>query len=292
MEKSEDSETESQLGHDWSELSHECLVNVLSRLTLEHRWRGPMFVCKSWLEACKDPTLHSVIDLETHFVPESARWWTPEFERKIDSMLRSVVEWSDGSIKEIRIRHCSNRSLAFAAERCQNLEVLSIKSCPNVTDESMAMIAFRFPMLRELDISYCYEISHESLEFIGRKCPNLKILKRNLMNWLDPSHVGIVPDAYVVACGDWEASAIGKTMPHLEHLELRFSKLSAKGIASISEGCLNLEYVDLFGCENLTSRDIANAASNLKNLKEIKRPNFCIPRPVFRTERYWPLEIL
>lgn len=168
--------------------------------------------------------------------------------------------------------------------------MLSIKSCPNVTDASMATVAFRCSMLMELDISYCYEISHESLALIGRNCPNLKILKRNLMNWLDPSqHVGIVPDEYLNACpqdGDAEAAAIGKSIPHLEHLELRFSKLSAKGLASISDGCSNLEYLDLFGCVNLTGRDIANASANLKNLKEIKRPNFYIPRSVFHTERY------
>lgn len=147
--------------------------------------------------------------------------------------------------------------------RCQNLEVLSIKSCPNVTDASMATLAFRCPKLREIDISYCYEISHESLVLMGKNCPNLQILKRNFMNWLDPSqHSGIVPTDYLNACpqdGDSEAGAIGKFMPQLKHLELRFSKLSSKGLASISEGCLNLEYLDLFGCVNLTSRDIVNA---------------------------------
>ncbi|GKV03285.1 hypothetical protein SLEP1_g15616 [Rubroshorea leprosula] len=154
----------------------------------------------------------------------------------------------------------------------------------------MAQISFFCPKLRELDISYCYEISHESLLFIGRNCPNLKILKRNLMNWLDTSqHAGIVPYDYLNACpqdGDTEASAIGKFMPNLEHLEIRFSKLSAKGLLSICEGCLNLEYLDLFGCANLTSRDIACASSNMKNLKEIKKPNFYIPRSVFHTDRY------
>ncbi|PON41931.1 Leucine-rich repeat, cysteine-containing subtype [Parasponia andersonii] len=285
-------ETELRLGHYWAELTHECLINILARLTLEQRWLGPMLACKSWMHACKDSSLHSAFDLETRFnsVPESNRWWCAEFERKVDSMLRSVVDWSDGSLTQIRIRHCSDQSLSFAAERCPNLEVLSVKSCPHVTDTSMAMIAFRCPLLREVDISYCYEISHESLALIGRNCPNLKILKRNLLNWLDPSqHVGVVPDEYLNACpqdGDSEAAAIGKSMPHLEHLELRFSKLSAKGLVSITEGCLNLEYLDLFGCANMTSRDIANGTTNLKNLKEVKRPNFYIPRSVFHTERY------
>ncbi|KAF5469435.1 hypothetical protein F2P56_013510, partial [Juglans regia] len=278
-------------GPDWAELTHECLANILSRLTLEHRWRGTMLVCKSWFQACKDPCLHSSFDLEPHFdsAADSASWWAPDFERKMDSMLQSVVVWSDGSLSEIRTRHCSDPSLLFVAERCPNLEVLSIKSCPNVTDRSMANIAFHCTKLRELDISYCYEISHASLLLIGSNCPNLKVLKRNLMNWLDPSqHVGVVPDEYLNACpqdGDSEAAAIGKSLPYLEHLEIQFSKLSGRGLTWICEGCPNLKYLDLSGCMNLTGRDITNASLGLKDM-EIKKPNFYIPRSVFHTERY------
>lgn len=283
---------ETGISSDWAELTHECLINILSRLDLADRWRGAMLVCKSWSRACQDPPLFPEFDLETLFesTTEMSRWWTREFERKIDSMLRSVADWSCGSLTEIRVRHCSDHSLSFVAERSPNLQVLSVKSSPNVTVASIFKIASACRMLRELDISYCYEISHKSLVLIGSHCPNLKILKRNLMNWLDPSqYTGVVPSEYLNALpqeGDTEAAAIGKFMPNLQHLELRFSKLSAKGMSSISEGCPNLEYLDLFGCANLTSRDITNATSNLKNLKRIEKPNFYIPRSVFHTERY------
>lgn len=154
----------------------------------------------------------------------------------------------------------------------------------------MFKVAFCCVMLRELDISHCYEISYRSLEVIGQKCPNLTILKRNLLNWLDPSqHVGIVPDEYLRACpqdGDQEAAAIARFMPKLKHLELRFSKLTISGLVSISEGCGDLELLDLFGCANLTSRGIEQASTNLKNLKTLVKPNFYIPRSVFHTERY------
>lgn len=287
-----ETDAESGLVADWVELTYECLINILSRLTFEHRWRGPMLVCKGWLIACKDPSLNTLFDLDTQFdsVIESPRWWTPDFERKIDSMILSVITFSDGSLTEIRTQHCSDLSVTFAAERCSNLQVLSIKSCRNVTDASMAQIAYKCAKLKELDISYCFEISHESLVMVGRNCPNLRVLKRNQMNWLDASeHVGIVPDDYLNTCpqdGDCEAGAIGKYMPNLVHLELRFSKMSAKGLVSICEGCLNLEYLELSGCANLTSRDIVKATLGLKNLKEIKKPNFYIPRSVFHTERY------
>ncbi|KAI3944771.1 hypothetical protein MKW92_034570 [Papaver armeniacum] len=276
---------------NWAELTYECLTNILSRLSLEERWTGPMFVCKSWIHACRDPCLFSVVDLESVFSSktESSVWWSPEFERKIDSLLISVVNWSGGiNIKEIRIRHCSDQSLSLVAQRCPNLQVLAINCCPNVTDASIGKIASHCPMLTELDISYCYEMSHESLELIGSSCQNLKILKRNLLN---PSqHVGIVPNEYLNSCpqnGNVEAAAIGKFMPNLEHLELRFSKLTIHGLAAITAGCVKLEYWDLCGCANLTSRDIENASTKLKNMKRLETPPPCyVPRDVFPTERY------
>ncbi|KAL2502449.1 F-box protein SKIP1 [Forsythia ovata] len=285
------------LAHDWAELTRECLINILSRLSLEDRWLRAMWVCKAWLQACKDPYLNSVFDLETHFksATELPIFWTAEFERRIDDMIRSVVDWSGGSLTEIRVRHCSDRSLSLVAQRCPNIQVLSIKSCPRVSDVIMAEIASGCPKLKELDVSYCYQISHKSLATIGSHCPHLHILRRNLMNWMDPSqHVGIVPIEYLNAYpqdGDSEVAAIGKFMPSLRQLELHFSKLTGKGLALISEGCLNLEYIDLSGCRRVSRRDIANASSNLKKLKNIKKPNFYSPRSIFRTERYghWQL---
>ena len=106
---------------DWGELTRELLINILSRLSVEDRWRGAMLVCKSWFSAFKEPSLHSVFDLDPQFDSplESTRWWTSEFEAKIDSMLQSVVQWTQSSLTQLRIRHCSDRSLALVALRFQ-----------------------------------------------------------------------------------------------------------------------------------------------------------------------------
>ncbi|XP_068652082.1 F-box protein SKIP1-like [Aristolochia californica] len=278
---------------NWADLTDVCLVNVFSRLPNEDRWKSTMFVCKSWLEATQDRSLFCKFDLETVFErvkPDRSAWWEPEFEKRIDRMVRSVAEWSDGLLLELLVRHCSDHALSVVADRCPNVQVLSIRSCPNVTDVSLSKIAFSCSLLRELDISYCYEISYKSLELIGQKCPNLKVLKRNHMNWLDPSqHLGIVPSEYLNALpqdGDREASMIALSMKNLEHLELRFSKMSANGLTLIAEGCVNLEYFDLFGCANLTGRAMEQASTKLKKLATLVKPNFYIPRPLFNMERY------
>ncbi|KAM0969157.1 hypothetical protein ACFX13_017717 [Malus domestica] len=67
METINNEETVTESGSDWAELTQECLINILGRLTLEHRWIGAMLVCKSWLLAGKEPCLNSAFDLEPPF---------------------------------------------------------------------------------------------------------------------------------------------------------------------------------------------------------------------------------
>ncbi|CAH2077443.1 unnamed protein product [Thlaspi arvense] len=260
---------------EWNELTRECLNDIFSRLTMEQRWTGPMLVCKTLMNVCQDPSLNTIVDLETPFlsIPESIDLWTCEFEAKVDSILRCVVDRSEGGVTEIRVRHCTNQSLSYVAERCPNLEVLWVKYCPNVTDTSMMKIASNCPMLRELDISYSYGISHKSLKMFGMKCKNLQVMKKNLV---DPSeftrfeHTGLVPLLYSdipapPSLGDRVAIAVGRHMPQLKHLELQYSTITRESVVVLCRGCPNLEYVDILGCWNLASRDIATQFSSLKN---------------------------
>ncbi|KAL5056475.1 hypothetical protein RYX36_037157 [Vicia faba] len=165
----------------------------------------------------------------------SGRLWgtNPQPKRRRSYVERHKTVANPNGRKRVRVGR---------VDSCPNLEVLSIRSCPRVTDDSISKIATGCPNLKELDISYYYEITHESLVLIGRNCSNLKVLKRNLMNWLDPSqHIGIVPDDYLNVCpqdGGSEAAAIAIYMPHLESLKIRFSKLTAKGLNLICQGVL------------------------------------------------------
>ncbi|CAH2077442.1 unnamed protein product [Thlaspi arvense] len=276
---------------NWAELTRECLVDVLSRLSHEQRCIGPVLVCKTWMNACHDPSFNTIFDLETRFQssPESINWWNPEFEEKVDSYLRSVVDRSQGGLTEIRTRHCTDLSLSYAAERCPKLELLWVKSCPNVTDASMMKIASNCSNLRELDLSYSYGISHESLVMFGRNCQNLKVLKRNLYPRLDP-HMPIIiaPLEYLASYpkhANVEAEIIGRHMPQMKHLEFRYTTLTAKGLASVCQGCVGLEYMDLYGCISLRREEITVCTSSLKSLREINKPNFSFPMAILRMSR-------
>ncbi|EOA18905.1 hypothetical protein CARUB_v10007535mg [Capsella rubella] len=273
---------------DWSEMTRECLLDIFSRLSQEQRWIGPMLVSKSWMSACYDPSLNTTFDLEDRFLsyPESINWWTPEFEDKVDSFLQTVVDRSEGGLTEIRVRHCTDRSLSYAAERCPKLEVLWIKSCPNVTDASMMNIASNCRNLKELDISYSYGISHESLTMLGRNCQNLKTLKRNQYPRLNPHMPTVIAPLDYLArfprYGNAEAEIIARHMPQLKHLEIRYSTLTAQGLASVCESCQDLEYMDLYGCISLGSEQITACTSSLIRLREINKPHFNFPMAILR----------
>ncbi|KAL5070211.1 hypothetical protein RYX36_021098 [Vicia faba] len=72
---------------EWAELTHDCLVNILSRLSANDQWLGAMFACKSWFSAFTEPSLHSVFNLEPYFdlSRKLSLLSTRKFESKIDS---------------------------------------------------------------------------------------------------------------------------------------------------------------------------------------------------------------
>jgi len=275
----------------------EALIDIFSRLDLEERWKSASLVCKGWFKAFKDPSFWQVVDFEKYFARkrETASWWSTEFEKKMDKMAKIAVDYSCGDLRELHVRHCSDEAVTYLAQRCANLQCLSIKACQSVTDASICQIALGCPRIEELDISYCYNISCAALGKIGLSCKNLTIVKRNMLNSLDPSeHKDVVPTEYIRAAplsGDEEATSFAKFMPNLKHLEMQFSKLSPKGLRVLVNGCLNLEHLDLFGCSNLTSRALDHASENAKNLNVLVKPNFFVPRSAFHVERYghWQL---
>ncbi|CAE6075092.1 unnamed protein product [Arabidopsis arenosa] len=264
---------------DWTKLNLDCLFDIFSRLSIQERCVAPMLVCKTWMNVCKDPFLNSVFDLEVWFLSsiETSNRWTPKFSEKVDSILMSVAEWSEGGLKEIRVRHCTDQSLLYVADRCPNLEVLWVKHCPKVTDESMRKIALKCPKIMELDISSSYEISRECMEVLGKNCKNLQIVKKNYVYPTEvsrfESYENYMENLSIFTLGNIDAYVISRYMQHVKHLELRFSTMTDKGFASICKHCVNLEYLDLSGSRNLTMDGVINGISSLKNLKEIKKPN-------------------
>ncbi|KAG2249694.1 hypothetical protein Bca52824_089322 [Brassica carinata] len=141
----------------------------------------------------------------------------------------------------------------------------------------MRKIASNCTKLIQLDISCSYEIYGQCIEIVGMNCKNIHTLKRNLMQTWEIARLTnciYVQGLCFETLGNVDSFAIRRYMSQVKHLELRFSTLTDKALGFLCKECLNLEYLDLFGCSYLTSDGVTNSTSNLKNLKDIKKPDF------------------
>ncbi|CAA7048722.1 unnamed protein product [Microthlaspi erraticum] len=228
--------------------------------------------------------LNSVFDLEPHFSlsPLRTAGCGVHNSRRILTLssallsigAKAVSRRFESDIVPIDLSRTSPRG---TYSKCPNLEVLCVKYCPKVTYDSMWDIALKCPKLKELDISCSYEISCECVKMLGTNCKNLEILKWSLLDPLEITelkHTRFVPRNYlekpsIMTLGNLQVSYIRRHMHQLRHLELRFSTLNDKGLANLCKACSKLEYLDLFGCKNLTSVGVTTHTSTLKNLKEV-----------------------
>lgn len=258
----------------WADLTYEAMVEILKRVGFEDLYVTVPLVCKAWRAASLDRACWERVHMEGCFNmrPETAAWWQPSFEKKMDYMVTLAVKRSCGTLRELSTRHCSNSALSHLASRCSSVRYVSVVSSCGITDLSICHIAKFCPQLEVLDVSECQNLTSYSLEQIGLNCKSLTVLKRNrFIGDYDPGRKSLLPPEYSrttsPANADAEVHVFSKLMPNLKHLELRYSKLSDQGLLSLVDGCTNLEHLDLIGCLNLTRRALDAAGEKLPNLK-------------------------
>src|SRR5581483_1857435 len=60
-----------------------------------------------------------------------------------------------------------------------------------------------------------------------------------------------------------------RSCPKLQHLDLGFCKIFNVTIKEIAHSCLNLKFLDLKGCENISKKDIGQLNPNILEILKI-----------------------
>lgn len=104
----------------WADLTYEALVEIFKRLDFEDLYLSVPLVCKAWCRASMDSACWERVNMEDCFRKreETSMWWEPSFEKKMDYMVKLVVDRSRGNLRELSTRHCSNAALCYLATRC------------------------------------------------------------------------------------------------------------------------------------------------------------------------------
>ncbi|CAM6100023.1 unnamed protein product [Calypogeia fissa] len=256
----------------WAGLAGEVLAEIFSKLPFEDKMVTVPLVCKAWKDASRDPICWRKVDMNKWYQKkvEENYWWQYEFEceTEIEFYIRKVVDRSKGHLTELHTMHCSDSVIEHIAETCPSLEVLSIPNSLLVTDKSAAKLAANCCNLERLDISDCYNISKQALEAFGQSCTSLVWLGRNMLNQDQVSVDTSGPERG----GDEEAIVMSKYMGKLKHLEMKRTSLSDLGLAHLTQGCKQLETLDLACCSLLSLRALEDASKQCVNLTEFTKP--------------------
>ncbi|XP_010432970.1 PREDICTED: putative F-box/LRR-repeat protein 19 [Camelina sativa] len=141
----------SESSSEWANLTPDCLLEVFSKLTVDEMLDGPMQVCKPWSKS-GNMAVYSAFDFGTRTapLPASGEFDWDAMEEKMDALLQAFVDRSEGGLKSIKIKLCTDKSISYVADNCPDLVVLWLTSCPSVTDASILKIASNCKKLKEV----------------------------------------------------------------------------------------------------------------------------------------------
>ncbi|KAG5407366.1 hypothetical protein IGI04_013485 [Brassica rapa subsp. trilocularis] len=162
---------EGSVPEEWANLTPDCLFTIFSKLTVEEMLEGPLRVCKPWSDT-GNKSVFSVFDVGSRTVEPFD--WT-DMEEKMDALLKVFADKSDGGLKSIKIKLCTDQSISYVAEKCPVLEVLWLTTCPTVTDDSMLKIATKCNKLKHLRIRQAPGITEKTLEMVKKNCRDVVI---------------------------------------------------------------------------------------------------------------------
>ncbi|KAF8662516.1 hypothetical protein HU200_056111 [Digitaria exilis] len=258
-----DEQATQSAGRDWSELPLDALVQIFARLGgAVEILMGSSLVCRSWLQAAKEPELWRSVDMASHRVVE---------EKKGDvlrAMAMVAVDRSMGQLEVflgksnfalkdcVVVVHCSVQCgvvalLSFVdtgnlIRRSASLKIISLISCHEVSNKGFTELLTKSPLLEDLSLELCPKIGGRSVyESTGKACPQLKrfSLRRECFRF-SLNYPRPVAEALGIAA-----------MCELRSLSLTSSNITNDELVAILDGCPRLEILCLRDCYKVIADD-------------------------------------
>ncbi|GES85319.1 hypothetical protein GLOIN_2v1848414 [Rhizophagus clarus] len=183
---------------------------------------------------------------EFHFA--EARWIT---DKSISCILNSCP-----NLRNLDISHSKGdiKDASMLIQRCLSIEYLEFAGVMTLWDDALIVAIIRAsPNLRHLDISH-NDIGDEVTEALAHTCHKLEYLDLDCCKFVSESSICNVIRSY----------------PKLQHLNLSCCNITSMAIKEIARSCLNIKFVDLEGCENISKKamDQLNPNIHIKNFDE------------------------
>ncbi|CAH8682697.1 unnamed protein product [Schistosoma rodhaini] len=200
-------------------------------------------------------------------------------------------ELPNSHLRRLDMSWCGNYSMIsptafghFLTDACRYLTTLRLSSCKFLNDDCLLHIVNTCPYIKELDLSSCLGITSYGFLTLGRLIhlqwislyrthitDNGLAILAELCQYLKHVNLGSCIDINDI---DHILHNLTRNNPNLRSLNLwRCNSLTAIGISSISEHCLQLEELDIGWCRNVVSTQESNCivhlTSRVQHLKKL-----------------------
>ena len=217
-----------------------------------------------------------------------------------DKGLCAIVR-SCRKLEHLNISYCrniTNKSLFEIAENCHDLQVFHFAEARWDSDKSISCILNSCPNLQNLDIAYSKgdvqdastlmrrHFKIEYLDFSGamalwndeliiaiiRASPNLRHLEIGHIDIGDGVTEALAHTCHKLEyldldCCDFVSEPsicnVIRSCPKLQHLNLSCCNITSMTIKEIARSCLNLKFLDLDGCENISKKAMDQLNPNI-----------------------------
>ena len=165
----------------------------------------------------------------------------------------SLIQLKHLSLKDCD--HVCDVCLTYISDHLKTLESLNISFCISVTDEGLEAVAKGLPKLTVLKLQAVDNISSNGLRHVANRCTGLKHLDIGFCDWVNDECL--------------EKLSNGKILDTLEQLNLACAHITDEGIRVIAESFLQLRYLNIGQCRDLTDQCLHHIRDNLVNLVSI-----------------------
>ena len=168
-----------------------------------------------------------------------------------------------GKLKNLNLSGClgiSGTGFAILGQHASLLKNLKLSGCRQVTPWALMKIFQGCQNLEHLDISYCSQLTDQEVKVMSDCCRELKEI--NMKECRQVSDVGLLS---VKACSKLLVLVLARS-----DLVLRITDIS---LLAISEGCHDLQSLDIAGCNMISDVGISWLAKGCKSLRRLNFSN-------------------
>ena len=219
-----------------------------------------------------------------------------------DASLAAIGETCNGltTFERIDDSNMTDVGLASLAQGCRQLTTINVRGCCVLTDASLEVIGETCKGLRRIDITQnhftdvgitsltqgcrelmaiyiasCSNLTDASLAAIGNTCKGLTSIDISNMRMTDLGIASLtqgcgqlktINAAYCIMLTDASLEAIGEACKGLTSIEMILNFLSDVGIANLTQGCSQLQSIDISSCYELTDASLAAIGESCKGL--------------------------